>query len=146
MFAKLNSASQGLINNNPSDHNFHFPQSQKGPHRLRHTSHPACPLWHLVLPASTHISTHVTVPDWPLTCPETRLADLICPLANELVWKGTGHPLCCSTWFWVETKLGFSYDRGLRTKGDGHSQYHGWWCPGDTRSQGIISHDIDCAI
>ena len=25
----------------------------------------------------------------------------------------------------------------------GHSQYHGCWWPGDTRSQGISSHDID---
>ena len=24
-----------------------------------------------------------------------------------------------------------------------HSQYHGWWCPGDVRSQDISSHDID---
>ena len=24
-----------------------------------------------------------------------------------------------------------------------HSQYHGCWCPGDTRSQGICSHGID---
>ena len=24
-----------------------------------------------------------------------------------------------------------------------HSQYHGCWCPGDVRSQGISSHDID---
>ena len=24
-----------------------------------------------------------------------------------------------------------------------HSQYHGFWCPGDIRSQGISSHDID---
>ena len=24
-----------------------------------------------------------------------------------------------------------------------HNQYHGYWCPGDARSQGIINHDID---
>ena len=24
-----------------------------------------------------------------------------------------------------------------------HSQYHGCWCPGDARSQGISNHDID---
>ena len=24
-----------------------------------------------------------------------------------------------------------------------HNQYHGCWCPGDVRSQGISSHDID---
>ena len=24
-----------------------------------------------------------------------------------------------------------------------HSQYHGWWCPGDARSQGISNHDIN---
>ena len=27
-----------------------------------------------------------------------------------------------------------------------YSQYHGWWCPGDARSQGITSHDIDLLI
>ena len=25
----------------------------------------------------------------------------------------------------------------------GQCQYHGCWCPGDARSQGIISHDMD---
>ena len=24
-----------------------------------------------------------------------------------------------------------------------HSQYHGWWWPGDARIQAIINHDID---
>ena len=24
-----------------------------------------------------------------------------------------------------------------------YSTYHGWWCPGEARSQGISSHDID---
>ena len=24
-----------------------------------------------------------------------------------------------------------------------HNQYHGCWCPGDARSQGINNHDID---
>ena len=24
-----------------------------------------------------------------------------------------------------------------------HNQYHGCWCPGDARSQGISNHDID---
>ena len=24
-----------------------------------------------------------------------------------------------------------------------HSKYHGYWCPGDARSQDISTHDID---
>ena len=27
-----------------------------------------------------------------------------------------------------------------------HNQYHGCWCPGDAKSQGINSHDIDLVV
>ena len=40
----------------------------------------------------------------------------------------------------VEIRL----DRGqVPTHFTYNSQYHGWWWPGDARSQGISNHDID---
>ena len=51
------------------------------------------------------------------------------------------HP---STLIWHRYLKSFlKYDQDLYIL---HSQYHGCWCPGDVRSQGISSHDIDLFI
>ena len=42
----------------------------------------------------------------------------------------------------MHLKSFLKYDQDLHIL---HSQYHGCWCPGDVRSQGISSHDIDLA-
>ena len=101
--------------------------------------------------------------------PQPSITEIICkikhlkfhsnfPGANELIVCRRYYPLCnyslpkpiltkiydniwCQSWCWgrkgkvlPHRKQGLIYPKG---------QYHGCWCPGDKRSQGISTHGID---
>ena len=90
---------------------------------------------------------------WEISTVEVKAINVLTRYMQNLLWKCKNRICKLSSFFmlhhlcWdVQIADSFPYDAGDRDLFIPISQYHGFWCLGDTRSQGISSHGIDLVL